>query len=137
VLRSVLLSEPFLLLVVALFLDCGPVEPLVVAALLAWLLCVLVAVLGCIRRLWSLRQGREDHDVAECVLAGLSLDLVGEGSSGHRILWVSNFVVDVVLGMDWMTDETAFVCKMSSKGGIVEEHTIGILRGSRLWWCQC
>lgn len=84
---------------------------------------MLVAVLGGIRRLLAFHQEGKDHGVVECILAGLSLDPVGGGSSGHRILWALNFVVDVVLELGLVIDETAFVCKRSSKIGFIKEHS--------------
>ena len=36
-------------------------------------------------------------------------------------MWASNSVVDVVLGENPKSDETAWRCKMSSKMGFVEE----------------
>lgn len=136
VLRFLWLSEHLFLLVVALFLRWGPVEPLVAAALLAWLLFGLVAVLGGIRCSRGLRQGREGHDIAGSVLIGLSLDLVDGVSSGHRKLWASNVVVDVVLGMVFVVDETALYARGVRKE-VLSKDTRGFLRGSRLRQCQC
>lgn len=136
VMRSRWLSERLLLLIVALFLHWGPVEPLVAAALLAWLLFGLVAVLGGIRCSWRLHQRREGHDNVGCVRVGLSLDLVDEESSGHRTLWASNVVVDVVLGMVVVVVETALYARGVRKV-VLSKDTRGFLRGSRLKQCQC